>query len=61
MESIRYLTPVLIPGELPRRTTAREEIAEILITDLGDMAIKSPHLIVSLKYDTLASIQLTPP
>ncbi|KAL9078386.1 MAG: hypothetical protein Q9157_002681 [Trypethelium eluteriae] len=49
--SLSYLPPVLVPGEVPRRSAAREQLAEVLVADLGDASSKSPHLIVRTSWD----------
>ncbi|KAI9656016.1 MAG: mRNA cleavage and polyadenylation factor subunit [Bathelium mastoideum] len=51
VDSLSYLSSVLVPGEVPRRAAAREELAEILVADLGDSGAKSPHLIVRTAWD----------
>ncbi|KAL9093951.1 MAG: hypothetical protein Q9165_003874 [Trypethelium subeluteriae] len=49
--SLSYLPTVLVPGEAPRRSAAREQLAEVLVADLGDVPSKSPHLIVRTSWD----------
>ncbi|KAI9700512.1 MAG: mRNA cleavage and polyadenylation factor subunit [Bogoriella megaspora] len=51
LPSLSYLPPILSPGQNPRRTAAREDLAEVLIAELGSTGIRSPHLIVRTAWD----------
>jgi cleavage and polyadenylation specificity factor subunit 1 len=48
-EALSFLPPLLTMDYMPRRSTAKATITEILAADLGDATSKSPHLIVSCK------------
>jgi cleavage and polyadenylation specificity factor subunit 1 len=45
-EGLGFLPPVLTVDYVPRRSTAKATITEILAADLGDATFRSPHLIV---------------
>jgi cleavage and polyadenylation specificity factor subunit 1 len=47
-EGLGFLPPVLTVDYVPRRSTSKATITEILAADLGDSTTRSPHLIVSL-------------
>lgn len=47
-EGLCYLPPFLTMEYMPRRTTGKATITEILAADLGDATSKLPHLIVRL-------------
>jgi cleavage and polyadenylation specificity factor subunit 1 len=48
-EALCFLPPLLTMDYMPRRSTAKATITEILAADLGDQTSRSPHLIVSLR------------
>lgn len=52
-ENVNLLPPILSANYLGRRTTARETLIEILVTDLGDTVAKSPYLILRTGNDDL--------
>jgi cleavage and polyadenylation specificity factor subunit 1 len=45
-EGLGFLPPLLTMDYVPRRSTAKATITEILAADLGDVTSKAPHLIV---------------
>jgi len=47
-EALGFLPPLLTMDYMPKRSSAKATITEILAADLGDAASRSPHLIVSL-------------
>ena len=47
-EGLGFLPPLLSVDYVPRRSTAKAAITEILAADIGDATTKSPHLVVSL-------------
>jgi cleavage and polyadenylation specificity factor subunit 1 len=47
-EALCFLPPLLTMDYMPRRSTAKATITEVLAADLGDQTSRSPHLIVSL-------------
>jgi cleavage and polyadenylation specificity factor subunit 1 len=46
-EGFGFLPPVLSSGFVPRRTTGKETLMEIIVADIGDEVEKSTYLIVS--------------
>ncbi|KAH7076539.1 protein CFT1 [Paraphoma chrysanthemicola] len=52
-EALCFLPPMLTMDYVPRRSTAKATITEILAADLGDTTSKSPHLIVRTSTDDL--------
>lgn len=46
-EGLSYIPPNLSADFTARKGTAKEQIREILVADLGDATHKSPYLIVS--------------
>jgi cleavage and polyadenylation specificity factor subunit 1 len=46
-EALGFLPPLLTMDYMPKRSSAKATITEILAADLGDLTSKSPHLIVS--------------
>ncbi|KAF3764616.1 hypothetical protein M406DRAFT_278172 [Cryphonectria parasitica EP155] len=50
---LSHIPPILTPEWVARRGTSKESISEILVTDLGDIVAKSPHLILRHANDDL--------
>ena len=46
-EGLSFLPPTLSANYAAKRGTAKENISEILVADLGDNTSSSPYLIVS--------------
>ncbi len=46
-EGLGFLPPVISTDHIPRRSTARETLTEILVADIGDTTATSPYLFVS--------------
>jgi cleavage and polyadenylation specificity factor subunit 1 len=46
-EGFGFLPPTLSSDFVPRRTTGKETLTEILVADIGDEIAKSTYLIVS--------------
>jgi cleavage and polyadenylation specificity factor subunit 1 len=46
-EGFGFLPPTLSSDFIPRRTTGKEVLTEIIVADIGDEIAKSTHLIVS--------------
>lgn len=45
-DGLSFIPPFLAPDFTVRRSTAREKIIDLVVTELGDATHKSPYLIV---------------
>ncbi|KAF2636376.1 protein CFT1 [Massarina eburnea CBS 473.64] len=52
-EGLSFLPPILTADYLPRRSTAKATITELIAADLGDTTSRSPHLIIRTSTDDL--------
>ncbi|KAH6094447.1 cleavage factor two protein CFT1 [Parastagonospora nodorum] len=52
-EALGFLPPLLTMDYMPKRSSAKATITEILAADLGDATSRSPHLIVRTSNDDL--------
>ncbi len=46
-DGLAFLPPFLTPDFSVRRTQVKEDLVELLVTDLGDASHKAPYLVVS--------------
>ncbi|KAI1872254.1 uncharacterized protein JN550_003973 [Neoarthrinium moseri] len=53
VEGLPYVPPILSAGYSARRGSAKETVVEILVANLGDSTMSSPHLIVRHSNDDL--------
>lgn len=45
--TLNLLPPILTQERPPKHADVREDLTELLVTDIGDSIMKSPYLIVS--------------
>ncbi|KAL8986399.1 MAG: hypothetical protein Q9177_004194 [Variospora cf. flavescens] len=58
-EGLSFLPPYLNPGFWARRSQAKEDLTELLVTEIGDASHKAPYLIVRYPLQRLENTKLT--